>query len=86
MLYALCTGKAIVATPFLHAKEVIDEGAAVECMFRDPESIASNVNALIESETLKDRYERQAYQYTRDKIWPNVAMSYINEFYKALGM
>lgn len=86
LLYALCTGKAIVATPFLHAKEVIDEGAAVECMFRDPESIASNVNALIESETLKDRYERQAYQYTRDKIWPNVAMSYINEFYKALGM
>ncbi len=86
LLYALCTGKAIVATPFLHAKEVIDEGAAVECMFRDPESIASNVNNLIESETLKDKYERHAYAYTRDKIWPNVAMSYINEFYKALGM
>ena len=86
MLYALCTGKAIVTTPFLHAEEVINEGAAVGCEFRDPESIARNVNTLIESETLKDGYERQAYEYTRDKIWPNVAMMYINEFYKALGM
>jgi glycosyltransferase involved in cell wall biosynthesis/CBS domain-containing protein len=86
MLYALCTGKAIVTTPFLHAEEVINEGAAVGCKFRDPSSIARNIKDLIDSENLKDHYERQAYQYTRDKIWPNVAMRYINEFYKTLGM
>ncbi len=86
MLYALCTGKAIVTTPFLHAEEVINDGAAIRCDFRDPESIAREVNNLIDSKKLKDHYERQAYKYTRDKIWPNVAMSYINEFYKTLGM
>jgi glycosyltransferase involved in cell wall biosynthesis len=86
MLYALCTGKAIVTTPFLQAGEVINEGAAVGCEFRDPESIARCVNTLIQSDKLKDRYERQAYEYTRDKIWPSVAMRYINEFYKTLGM
>jgi glycosyltransferase involved in cell wall biosynthesis len=86
MLYALCTGKAIVTTPFLHAEEVINDGAAVGCEFRDPESIAREVNILIDSEKLKDQYERQAYDYTRDKIWSNVAMGYINEFYKTLGM
>ena len=86
MLYALCTGKAIVTTPFLHAEEVINDGAAVGCEFRDPNSIAREVTALIDSEKLKNQYERQAYEYTRDKIWPNVAMRYINEFYKTLGM
>jgi len=86
LLYALCTGKAIVTTPFLHAEEVIKEGAAAGCELRDPESIARTVNTFIESPRLKDQYERQAYRYTRDKIWPNVAMTYINEFYKTLGM
>jgi len=86
MLYALCTGKAIVTTPFLHAEEVIKEGAALRCEFRDPESIAGKVKTLIRSESLKDRYERRAYEYTRDKIWPNIAMKYINEVYKSLGM
>jgi len=86
MLYALCTGKAIVTTPFLHAEEVINDGAAVGCEFRDPESVAIEVNKLIDSESLKDQYERKAYEYSRDKIWPTVAMRYINEFYKTLGM
>lgn len=86
MLYALCTGKAIVTTPFLHAEEVIKEGAALRCEFRDPESIAGKVKTLIQSESLKDRCERRAYEYTRDKIWPNIAMKYINEVYKSLGM
>ena len=86
LLYALCTGKAIVTTPFLHAEEVIEEGAALGCGFRDPESIAGTVKTLMDAPKIKDRYERQAYRYTRDKIWPNVAMTYINEFYKTLGM
>ena len=86
MLYALCTGKAIVTTPFLHAEEVIDEGAALGCEFKDPESIADKVNYLIEVEEMKEQCERLAYEYTRDKIWPNVAMKYINEYYKTLGL
>ena len=86
MLYALCTGKAIVTTPFLQAEEVIKEGAAIECELRDPRSIAECVNTFIESESIRNGYERRAYEYTRDKIWPNIAMKYINEFYKILGM
>jgi glycosyltransferase involved in cell wall biosynthesis/predicted transcriptional regulator len=86
MLYALCTGKAIVTTPFLHAEEVINEGAAVGCEFKDPISITECVKRFIELEDIKEQYEQQAYEYTRDKIWPNVAMRYINEFYKTLGL
>jgi glycosyltransferase involved in cell wall biosynthesis len=86
MLYALCTGKAIVTTPFLHAQEVIAQGAAFDCNFRDPESITWSVNALLSSKQLHESFKRRAYEYTRDMIWPNVAMRYVNLFYESIGI
>jgi glycosyltransferase involved in cell wall biosynthesis len=86
LLYALSTGKAIVSTPFLHAKEVISEGCAWECDFRAPSSIMENVRTLLRYEDIHRRLEEKAYRYSRDMIWPNVAMQYINLFYETLGM
>jgi glycosyltransferase involved in cell wall biosynthesis/CBS domain-containing protein len=84
--YALSTGKAIVTTPFLHAEEVISHGAALECEFRDPNSIAKSVNTLLKDDQIQQRFGKTAYQYSRAMIWPNVAMSYVNLFYRALGL
>jgi glycosyltransferase involved in cell wall biosynthesis len=86
MLYALCTGKAIVTTPFLHAQEVIAHGAALDCEFKDPDSIAWNVNAFIKSRELREIFERRAYEYSREMIWPNVAMKYVNLSYESVGI
>jgi glycosyltransferase involved in cell wall biosynthesis/predicted transcriptional regulator len=84
--YALSTGKAIVTTPFLHAEEVISNGAALECEFKDPNSIAKSVNALLKDDQIQQRFGKAAYEYSRAMIWPNVAMSYVNLFYHALGL
>lgn len=86
LLYALCTGKAIVSTPFLHAEEVMSQGACVGCEFRDPHSIAENVKNFLLNEKTRENYERRAYEYSRDMIWPNVAMKYVNLFYETLGL
>ena len=86
LLYALSTGKAIVSTPFLHAEEVMFEGAAMRCEFRDPESIADSVINLLQFSDVHDKIERRAYQYSREMIWPNVGMRYVNLFYKTLGL
>jgi glycosyltransferase involved in cell wall biosynthesis/CBS domain-containing protein len=86
MLYALCTGKAIVTTPFLHAQEVISQGAAIECKFKDPNSISRSVNSLLSSDINRRNFEKKAYEYSRDMIWPNVAMRYVNLFYESIGM
>ena len=84
--YALSTGRAIVTTPFLHAEEVIANGAALECEFKDPNSIAKSVNMLLKDDQIQQRFGRTAYEYSRAMIWPNVAMSYVNVFYHALGL
>ena len=86
LLYALSTGKAIVSTPFLHAEEVMSEGAAMRCEFKDPESMADSVINLLKFGDIHDKIERRAYQYSRDMIWPNVAMQYVNLFYETLGL
>jgi glycosyltransferase involved in cell wall biosynthesis/predicted transcriptional regulator len=84
--YALSTGKAIVTTPFLHAEEVISYGAALECEFKDPNSIAKSVDTLLKDDQIQQRFGKRAYEYSRAMIWPNVAMSYVNLFYHALGL
>jgi len=86
LLYALSTGKAIVSTPFLHAEEVMAEGCAMECAFKDPGSITDCIKTLLQYDDIRRRLEERAYEYSRGMIWPNVAMKYVNLFYKALGM
>ncbi len=84
--YALSAGKAIVTTPFLQAEDVISKGAAMECEFRDPNSIAECIRALLKDDQSRQRSGRMAYEYSRAMIWPNVAMKYVNLFYHALGL
>jgi len=86
LTYALGTGKAIVTTPFLHAEEVISRGAAMKCNFQDSASITESVNLLLNDDRMRERFGRMAYDYSRSMIWPNVAMSYVNVFYHALGL
>ncbi len=82
--YALSTGKAIVTTPFLQAEEAISNGAAMECGFKDPSSIAECVRTLLKDNQIHQKFRRTAYEYSRAMIWPNVAMKYVNLFYRAL--
>jgi glycosyltransferase involved in cell wall biosynthesis len=84
--YAMSTGRAIVTTPFLQAEEVISNGAALECKFSDPDSIAECVNMLLKDGQNCQRLRRVAYEYSRAMIWPNVAMRYVNAFYHTLGL
>jgi len=86
LLYALSTGKAIVSTPFLHAEEVMGEGAAMRCEFKDPKSLADAVKSLLQFNYVHEQYQKRAYQYSRPMIWPNVAMMYVNLFYETLGL
>ncbi len=86
LLYALSTGKAIVSTPFLHAEEVMSEGAAMRCEFKDPKSLAEAVKSLLQFDYVHEQYQNRAYNYSRPMIWPNVAMMYVNLFCETLGL
>ena len=80
LIYALATGRAVVSTPYLHAKEVLNNGRGVLCDFNNSASIADAVETLLSNENLKRETEAKAYEYTRSFIWSRVAKKYADLF------
>lgn len=78
--YALAAGKAVVSTPYLHAKEALGEGRGVFCNFNDSDSIAEQVTGIIENPRLRHSLEKKAYLYSRKFTWPQVAEKYLTLF------
>ena len=78
--YALAAGKAVVSTPYYHAKEALAEGRGLFCKFNDSASIAEKVTEIIENKTLRKSLEHQAYSYSRKFTWPLVAKKYLALF------
>ncbi len=78
--YALAAGKAVVSTPYLHAKEALGEGRGVFCDFNDSASIAEKVTEIIENQKLRESLEQKAYTYSRKFTWPLVAKKYLTLF------
>ena len=78
--YALAAGKAVVSTPYLHAKEALAEGRGVFCRFNDSASIVEKVSEIIESKSVRKSLEQKAYKYSRKFTWPLVAKKYLNLF------
>lgn len=84
LVYALGAGRAVVSTPFLHAKEVLAHGRGMFCEFKNPDSIAEEVERLLENEDLRRDIEKKAYRYSRSFIWPKVAQKYTDILKQAI--
>jgi glycosyltransferase involved in cell wall biosynthesis len=79
--YAMGCGRPVVSTPFLHAKDAItpDRGILVDD-FRKPELFSEAIIKILSNPSLKEKMEKNAYEYTRQMTWHNVATSYIKVF------
>jgi len=84
LVYALGAGRAVVSTPYLHAKEVLSEGRGLFCEFRNPDSIAQEVRKLLENKELRKDMEKKVYRYSRSFTWPKVGQKYSNIFKQAI--
>jgi glycosyltransferase involved in cell wall biosynthesis len=76
LIYALGAGKAVISTPYYHAKEVLANGRGILCKFEDSASIAEGIIRLLD-ENFRSEMQKRAYQYSRRFLWTNVAQKYI---------
>jgi glycosyltransferase involved in cell wall biosynthesis len=78
--YAMGAGKAVVATPFLHAKEVLGAGRGRLVPARSSHALARNVVDLLADDRATAEMRRRAYEHTRHMVWPEVAREYVDLF------
>src|ERR1700761_503151 len=80
---ALGAGKAIISTPYWHAKELLANGRGVIVPFDDHESIASAVLQLLENDAERHAMRKRAYLHSRETTWPKTARAYMASFQRA---
>jgi len=80
LAYAVGSGTACVATPFLYAKDVLRHGRGMLVKFKSSRCMAEAANKVLSNRKLRLRLERNAFNYTRGWHWPEIAESYIDLF------
>src|SRR5580704_11259227 len=80
---ALGAGKAIVSTPYWHAKELLADKRGVIVPFESPDAIAEAVLALLENDAERHAMRKRAYLHSRGSTWPKTAQAYMATFQRA---
>jgi predicted GH43/DUF377 family glycosyl hydrolase/glycosyltransferase involved in cell wall biosynthesis len=75
--YALGAGKAVVSTPYLHAKEALADQRGIVVDFRSAEGLAGAINDILGDPELKARLERNAYRYANEATWPKTGARFL---------
>jgi len=71
--YAVALGKAVISTPYLHARELLAEGAGMLIESREAGAIAQAVNQLLDTPEALLALQQRAYARGRKTIWPRFA-------------
>lgn len=78
--YAVGTGNAVVASPFLHAQELLAGGRGKIVAAGDVVGLADTILDLLENQHATDAMRRTAYAHSRRMVWPAVAAEYVDVF------
>jgi glycosyltransferase involved in cell wall biosynthesis len=81
--YALASGRAIIATPYRYARELLADGRGITVPFRDSAALAKAINLVIEDRDVRSLLETAAYRFGRRMTWPKVAADYTRVFLEA---
>lgn len=71
--YAVALGKAVVATPYIHAKELLADGVGVLAEAGSAEALAEAIGALLDDPAALAVMQRRAWERGRLTIWPRFA-------------
>ena len=80
---ALGAGKAVISTPYWHARELLAGGRGVIVPFENPDAIAVAVLRLLDNEGERHAMRKRAYLHSRETIWQKTAQKYMTSFQRA---
>ncbi len=84
LAYSFGVGKAIVSTPYWHARELLADGRGILVPFGDAGALGREIAALLTDDERRLRLCRDAYSYSRPMTWPRIGERYMSEFALAI--
>lgn len=80
LAYSFGLGKAIVSTPYWHARELLANGRGILVPFGDTVAVGREIAALLTDEVRRFNLRKRAYASSRSMIWPHIAERYLGAF------
>ncbi len=80
LAYSFGLGKAVVSTPYWHAKELLAEGRGILVPFGDAQVVGSEIAGLLTDEPRRHAMRKRAYAASRSMTWAQTAEHYLDVF------
>lgn len=80
LAYSFGLGRAVVSTPYWHARELLADGRGVLVPFGDAQSTGREIAALLADDTRLQALRARAYDLSRAMTWERTAGRYLETF------
>jgi hypothetical protein len=80
LAYSFGLGKAVVSTPYWHARELLDDGRGILVPFGDSKAIGVEIAALLANDVRRHAMRKRAYAASRPTTWAQTAKRYLAAF------
>jgi glycosyltransferase involved in cell wall biosynthesis len=80
LAYSFGLGKAVVSTPYWHAKELLRDGRGILVPFGDAKAIGNEIASVLTDDPRRDAMRKRAYAASRSMTWKRSAERYIAVF------
>ena len=80
LAYSFGLGKAVVSTPYWHAKELLADGRGLLVPFADAVTTGAEIAGLLTNDVRRHAMRKRAYATSRSMTWPRTAKNYVAVF------
>ncbi|WP_026606784.1 glycosyltransferase family 4 protein [Methylocapsa acidiphila] len=83
LAYSFGLGKAVVSTPYWHARELLTDGRGILVPFGDATAIGREIADLLTDDARRQAMRERAYASSRSMTWERTAERYLSAFESA---
>jgi glycosyltransferase involved in cell wall biosynthesis len=80
LAYSFGLGKAVVSTPYWHARELLADGRGILVPFGDAQALGKEIAALLTDDVRRQAMRERAYASSRSTTWERTAERYLAAF------
>jgi hypothetical protein len=81
LAYSFGLGKAVVSTPYWHARELLADGRGILVPFGDPAVTGDRIADLLTDDVRRQAMRKRAFASSRSMTWAKTAERYLATFY-----